>query len=267
MHGPKENRMRPAVDPLFRSAALSYGSRVIGVVLTGALDDGTAGLLAIKERGGLAVVQDPKDALIPSMPESALEYCPVDYCVPLAEMPALLVRLTREPATTADAWPASGLLTYETHMAEMDEGTMEQAQTPGALTSLTCPECGGPIYELRDSKLVRYRCRSGHGFTPETMAADKAEAVEAALWVAVNTLVESAQISDRLARDARRRGHKHLTKRFEGRRDEMARRAELLRDLLRTGDGRVPQEAGEGADGEVGRAEDEAPGERRAAQG
>lgn len=239
--GPKENRTRPAVDPLFRSAALAYGPRVIGIVLTGALDDGTSGLFAVKECGGVAIVQNPKDALIPSMPMSALEYVDVDHCVTLSEMPALLMRLVREPADAVAARPAPELLRYEANMAEMDEGTMERADTPGTLSSLTCPECGGPIYELQDGKLIRFRCRSGHAFSYESMAAEQSEAVEEALWAAVNTLMESFQLSERLARDSRHRGHTFLAKRYADRAAEMQRRAELLRDVLRAGDSNVPE--------------------------
>lgn len=247
--GPKENRARPAVDPLFRSAALAYGPRVIGMVLTGALDDGTSGLFSVKERGGIAVVQDPEDALIPSMPASAFEYVDVDHCVPLSAMPALLTRLVREPVDVEAAGPVPELLRYEANMAEMDEGTMEQAETPGALSSLTCPDCGGPIYELRDGKLIRFRCRSGHAFTYETMAAGQAEAVEEALWVAVNTLMESCQLSERLASDAHNRGHTRIAKRFTDRAGEMQRRAELLRDVLSTDGRKVPDESDESAAG------------------
>jgi two-component system chemotaxis response regulator CheB len=249
VHGPRENRVRPAVDPLFRSAALAYGSRVVGVVLTGALDDGTAGLLAIKRRGGIAVVQDPRDALIPSMPESALAYVPIDHTVPLAGMADLLRRLAREPVhdptggATDGKEPVLELLRYEANMAEMEEGTMARGETPGTLSALTCPECGGPIYELLDGKLVRFRCRSGHAYSAESMVSQQAESTEAALWEAVNTLMESAQLSERLARDARRRGHDRVAVRFDERQRESERRAELIRAVLRNGDVVTPTES------------------------
>jgi two-component system chemotaxis response regulator CheB len=237
-HGPKENRVRPAIDPLFRSAALAYGPQVVGVVLTGALDDGTSGLLAIRRRRGVVVVQDPKDALIPSMPESAVTYVEVDHVVPLASVASLLTRLAFEPAreTAEGRETAAELLRYEARMAQMEEGTMARGETPGTLSSLTCPECGGPIYELRDDKLVRFRCRSGHAYTAESMAAQQSETVEEALWGAVNTLMESAELSGRLARDARKRGNVQVAGHLDERQRDSRRRAELIRRLLRSGD-------------------------------
>jgi two-component system, chemotaxis family, protein-glutamate methylesterase/glutaminase len=125
VHGPRENRSRPSVDPLFRSAAIIYGSRVVGVVLSGALDDGTAGLLAIKAQGGLAIVQDPDDALVAGMPRSALEYVQVDYTVPVAEIGPLLVRLAHEPAATSGPTP-SRRLAREAEMPTLEPDIMEE---------------------------------------------------------------------------------------------------------------------------------------------
>ncbi len=245
LRGPKENRVRPAADPLFRSAALAYGPRVVGVVLTGALDDGTAGLLAVKRGGGIAVVQDPDDALIPSMPQSALTYAPIDHVVSLAEMSGLLTRLAYEPSGDMPEGkpPVLDTLRYEANMDEMQEGTMARAETPGTLTALTCPECGGPIYELHDGKLMRFRCRSGHAYSAESMLAERSESTEAALWEAVNALMESAHLSEKMARDARRRGHERVAERLEERMHASARRAEMIRDVLRTGDSTLPAEA------------------------
>src|SRR5262249_55775662 len=151
--GPRENRVRPAIDPLFRSAAVAYGARVVGVVLTGALDDGTAGLLAIKRCGGVAVVQDPRDALIPGMPRSALRFVAVDHCLPLVEIPALLRRLAQELTADGAAVPAvpdrDREIDYGMRIAEMDEATMDREDPSGPLSSFTCPDCGGPLFELR----------------------------------------------------------------------------------------------------------------------
>jgi two-component system, chemotaxis family, protein-glutamate methylesterase/glutaminase len=140
VRGPRENRNRPAVDPLFRSAARAYGPRVIGVILTGALNDGTAGLMAIKRRGGIAVVQDPADAFFPSMPESALEYVDADYCLPLAEIGPTLTRLAQEPAPGEAAYPVPAEMEVEAQLLEMDETTMDNEQRPGRISDFTCPE-------------------------------------------------------------------------------------------------------------------------------
>lgn len=240
VRGPRENRNRPAVDPLFRSAALAYGPRVIGTVLTGALDDGTAGLQTIKQRGGIAVVQDPKDALIPSMPESALQYVDVDYCLPLAKIGPMLARLAGESAPDGAQFPVSRELTYETRVVRMDNEVLSTTKQPGTLVGFTCPECGGPIYELRDGELVRYRCRVGHSFTGESMLAGQSEALEDALWNAYNTLQESALVAERMATDAHRRGHKHVAARLDERTRLQRKRAAVVRAVLGDDEGAVP---------------------------
>ena len=240
VRGPRENRNRPAIDPLFRTAALSYGPRVIGVVLTGALDDGTAGLYSIKQRGGLAIVQDPRDALIASMPESALEYVKVDYCVPLLDVAPLLVRLVHEQAPSAAAYPAPHELIYESQIAQLDEGAMLNEQPPGSLSALTCPECGGPLWETRNGELLRYRCRSGHAYTGESAFAAKSEALDEALWAAYNTLRESALMAQRLAAEARAREHLGVAARFEARAREQIRRSEAILTVVAEESGVVP---------------------------
>ena len=247
VRGPRENRHRPAVDPLFRTAALAYGPRVIGVVLTGALDDGTAGLYAIKQRGGVAIVQDPRDAMIASMPESALEYVKVDYCVPLHELAPLLARIVHDQAPSAAAFLPSRELIYESHIAELDEGTMLNEQPTGTLAALTCPECGGPLWEMRNGELLRYRCRSGHAYTGESALAAKAEALDEALWEAYNALRESAIMARRLANEARERGHHTVATRFEAREREQLRRSDAILTVVSEVNGAVPldERAGE----------------------
>lgn len=240
VRGPRENRHRPAIDPLFRSAAEVYGPRVVGVVLTGALDDGTAGLFAIKQRGGIAVVQDPADAYFPDMPESALEYVDVDHVLPVAEMPAMLVQLAHQPAADDGVHPVSHETERELAGDKMEAAVVERREVPGTLSSLTCPECGGPIYELRDGELVRFRCRSGHAFTGEYMLAEQAEALEEALWSALNNLNESAQMAHSLGKEARQRGHFHVARRFEEREQNARRQAESIQKLLSNGQLVVP---------------------------
>ncbi len=231
-HGPKENRHRPAVDVLFRTAAVAHGPRVVGVVLSGAMDDGTAGLLAVKRRGGIAVVQDPDDALFSGMPESALRFVDVDHCLPIAGMAPLLSRLSREPAPEEGEFPVPDDMNMEVRVAGLDPSIMHNDERPGELSHFTCPECTGPLYEIQDDKLVRFRCRTGHAFTAETMLDDKTEALEGALYIALNTLEESASMAEGLAARARDGGHKHATARFEARAREARSQAETIRQVL-----------------------------------
>jgi two-component system chemotaxis response regulator CheB len=194
--GPKENRFRPAVDPLFRSAAYIYGTRVIGVVLTGALDDGTVGLWTIKLRGGTAVVQDPADALQRSMPLNALDNVEVDHKLPVAEIGPLLVRLTREEAAPApETAPGEReLLETEIKIAEEHNAMDERVLDFGQLSPFTCPECRGVLATLRNGKLMRYRCHTGHAFSPNALLTSSTEEVEKALWDAVRAMDETMML-------------------------------------------------------------------------
>src|SRR5207247_7253128 len=146
--GPTENSHRPAIDPLFRTAARRYGRRVIGVVLSGLLDDGTAGLLAIKGRGGLAVVQHPDDALYASMPQSALNHVAVDHTAPVVAMGPLLARLAAEPLSPAAEPPVPPEMEIETDMAELELQALQNLDRPGLPAGLACPECNGTLWEL-----------------------------------------------------------------------------------------------------------------------
>ena len=175
---PKENYTRPAINPLFRSAAAAYGPRVAGVILTGLLDDGAAGLAEIKRKGGIAVVQDPSTALYPEMPCNATRDVNVDYVVPLDEIPALLTRLS----TTERKAPV--------------EVIEPMTRT---LTNLTCPECRGPLYEDRQGNIVEYRCRVGHIFTRLGLAAEHDATVERCMWETIVALEEAVDINERLS--------------------------------------------------------------------
>jgi two-component system chemotaxis response regulator CheB len=233
--GPKENRHRPAVDALFRTSALAYGPRVVGVVLTGVGDDGTAGLRAVKRCGGVAVVQDPDDAIFPGMPESALEYVEIDHCLPLDKIAPLLASLAREPAREEGAYSVPDDTELESRMAGLDPRVIDSAEHPGELSHFTCPECAGPLYEIRDGELLRFRCRVGHSYTAESALEEKSDALENALYSALNTLEESADMSDRLAARAREHEHGHAAARFEARAQDARRRAAVIRRVLTEG--------------------------------
>jgi len=174
--GLRENRVRPAIDPLFRSAAVAYGACVVGVVLTGLQNDGTAGLLAVQRCGGITMVQDPTDALYPDMPLSALEHVTVNYCLPVLKMGAVLYRLSQEPPVATPPIPED--LRIEVNIAENPADNSNCAEKLGESVAMMCPECGGPLWQLRDKKLRRYRCRLGHAFTAESLLTGQSEVVE-----------------------------------------------------------------------------------------
>ncbi|MBC7366163.1 MAG: chemotaxis protein CheB [Undibacterium sp.] len=191
--GPRENRHRPAIDALFRSAAEAYGPRVTGVVLTGYLDDGTAGLNSVKTHGGVAVVQDPKEAAAAGMPASALRNVEVDYCVPLAEIGPLLIRLA---TAQTGAKPKAKKVPSPAEKRQMSP--KEMAQKFGPPTGFICPECNGPLWETKTGRSLQFRCHVGHAYSPDSLMADHADGLERALWSAVRTFDEQAALLRRL---------------------------------------------------------------------
>jgi two-component system chemotaxis response regulator CheB len=191
-HGPKENHARPAIDPLFRSAALQRGRDAVGVVLTGALDDGTAGLQAIKAMGGTTVVQDPADAEEPSMPASALRHAQVDHCLPLERMPGLLAELALAPvaASPSAAAQVRPELVHEQALLHGTEEPVQHLQAIGHPSMFTCPECQGGLWEVAGTSPRRYRCHTGHGFTERTLLHAMSTRSDDALWGALRALQE-----------------------------------------------------------------------------
>ena len=194
--GPKENRFRPSVDALFRSAAYTYGPRVIGVVLTGYLDDGTSGLWSVQRMGGLAIVQDPHDAEQPSMPTNALEFVQADFLVLLAELGPLLVRLTMELAPGKPRLSAAqlDLLKIELTIAKQGGGFELGIIEKGLLTPFTCPDCHGALTQLIEGNLIRYRCHTGHAYTVSALLSEVTESVESLLYQAMRGLEETKML-------------------------------------------------------------------------
>lgn len=232
VRGPKENRHRPAIDPLFRSAAVAYGPQVVGVVLTGSLDDGTAGLLTIKQRGGIAIVQDPKEAIYPNMPASALAHVAVDYCLPIAEIGPLLVHLAHEAVLQENIQPVSEDMAREVRVAAMETNPLNEHEQVGEPSAYSCPDCGGVLWETQDGELTRFRCRTGHAFSTESVMASQSEQLEQALWVALKTIDENVSLSRRMQRRAQQNGHAWLAESLETQVREAEHNAILLRQVL-----------------------------------
>jgi two-component system, chemotaxis family, protein-glutamate methylesterase/glutaminase len=206
--GATENGYRPAVDVLFRTAAQIYGPRVVGVVLTGNLDDGTAGLALIKQYGGIAVVQDPEEADYPGMPRSAIASVNVDHILPLAPISPMELK------------------------NELERG--EDREGKGAPSSFTCPECGGTLFEREKAEVVHFRCRTGHAYSPESLLAKQSESLEATLWAALRALEENAALARRMERWMLQRGRPRTgaEQRYTQRAQEAEQHATVLRGVL-----------------------------------
>lgn len=232
--GPKENRFRPAVDPLFRSAAYSYGSRVIGIILSGALDDGTAGLWTVKSRGGLAIVQEPAEAAVSSMPESALAAVEVDYRVPLAEMATLLVRLTAETVTETTEMPMEEQrkTALETHLAAQNPALRQGVLTLGKLTPYACPDCHGVLLAITDGDLIRYRCHTGHAHSADSLLATITERIEDTLWSAIRGVEESILLLNNLGDHYAEQNQPKLAALYFKKAQEAESRAEIVRQTV-----------------------------------
>lgn len=242
LQGPKENRQRPSIDVLFRSAARVYGPRVVGVVLSGALDDGTAGLIAVKIRGGLAVVQEPAEAFSADMPRNAMRYLEPDYVLKAQEIGAVLNRLVLERVLPEDGEPPSDMMVDETRIARIDPQTLLRDDRPGVQSVIACPDCHGVLWEIQEGGLLRFRCRTGHAFSPETLISAETEQIEKALWEALRTLEERVALRRRLVRQAEERRLTSLAKHFKERLKETESLAETLREALlqRTGGVVIP---------------------------
>ena len=227
--GPKEHHARPAIDPLFRSAARAYGKAVTAVVMSGTLGDGTVGLMAIKSHGGVTMVQRPDEAVEPSMVQHALQYAPVDHVLPVRDIAQLVSRLAETHTNLADV----------VRMEEGSEGLTPQmrrdfeAQSHGAraghLTVYSCPDCGGVLWENNDSGALNFRCHQGHRYAPESLLIDKSENIENALWSAARALMERATLNRQLAKRMHDRGHAERASALQ----EQAERDEADLSLLR----------------------------------
>jgi two-component system chemotaxis response regulator CheB len=229
VRGPRENGYRPAIDPLFRSAARSFGARVTGVVLSGVLDDGTACLAVIKAAGGRTLVQDPEDALYPMMPSSAIDFVSPDRVLEADELGSAIAEYTTE-AVPATAHATNDPLLDETFL-RIDRGSSEDPQ-PGDPSGYTCPACGGGMWETDEGGITRFRCRTGHGFSPETLLAEQSGVVEAGLWSALRALEERAAMSRRMAARFRTRGRRVTAERFERQANAAVDQAVAIRHAL-----------------------------------
>jgi two-component system chemotaxis response regulator CheB len=229
-HGPRENGHRPAVDVLFRTAARACGSRVIAVVLSGSLDDGTAGAIAVKERGGLVLAQDPTEAAYPGMPESAIKHVDVTKIASAAQLAVVVSQLCRTPATPMDNISLD-VAAEDTEIVNMYD-IAAAAERPGQQAGFGCPECHGALFKIENGGLLRFRCRLGHAWSWHALLVEQGQALENALWMALRSLEEKAALSIQLAEQASERGSMLSYQRFTEQAQEASHSAAMVRRLL-----------------------------------
>lgn len=221
--GPKENRARPAIDPLFRSAAVAYGPRVTGVILSGALSDGTLGLAEVEKRGGVTIAQDPREASFASMPLNAIQRDHVDHILPVSKIAALMVRLAKESVMARSSNPRPDNKESANNLIHGDLADQIKGERHGMPATYTCPECGGNLWEVRDQGATAFQCHTGHTLTPENLLAQQSEMLEHTLWAALRRTIEKATLLRQMAQAARRQLVTGSSPAFE---DRMASRLE-----------------------------------------
>lgn len=237
--GPRENGFRPSIDVLFRSAARCYQQRVMGVILSGTLDDGTAGLSVIKSCGGIALVQDPEEAMFNGMPCSAIDQVAIDRVLPIYKLAEYMVELVLssqhdpvDPVNEAEAEMAEDELRQEAEIVAHEKTAIEQGERSGSASTFTCPDCGGVLWELSQGNILRYRCHIGHAYSSDSLLLEQADSVEIALWSSVRALEEKAALSRRMATHARRQNRLLSEVQFTQRAEEAERQAEIVRQVI-----------------------------------
>jgi two-component system, chemotaxis family, protein-glutamate methylesterase/glutaminase len=228
--GPRENRHRPAIDPMFRSAARAYGPRIAGLILSGHLDDGAAGLLAVRMAGGLAIAQDPAEALCPEMPSRAIQYAGADQVLPIREIAALLIDATRmsAPATASVTNSSIGNAMEEDNGKGKISSASQRNGPNGKPSVFACPECHGVLWEIEQGNLLRFRCRVGHAYTADALRVALSESTEDALWAAMRTLEEKAELLRRIAS----RSQGSTAARYRDQAGGYAKHATAIRNIL-----------------------------------
>jgi two-component system, chemotaxis family, protein-glutamate methylesterase/glutaminase len=232
--GPKENRFRPSIDALFRSAAYIYATRVIGVVLSGALDDGTSGLWTIKRLGGSTVVQEPEDASFPSMPQNAIEYVDVDHRVPATDISRVLTQLTQQKAATQRKISKKDLklLKSEIVIARSDNAFQMGIIEMGELTPFTCPECEGALTRLKEGRILRFRCHTGHAFSVSALLSEVSENIEDLMWKSMRGLEESNMLLNQLGENLASNGKNKEARQLFSEAKKLKARSRIIHDSI-----------------------------------
>ncbi|WP_178987772.1 chemotaxis protein CheB [Winogradskyella schleiferi] len=232
--GPRENMFRPAIDVLFRSAAVAYKINCVGILLTGRLNDGTNGLSAIQQCGGLTVIENPDTAEFSSMPSFAKESIAIDYVVNLEDMADVIISITNETLPKPKRIPEN--IVKENDIAMRIKSQIGLQEELGEQVPISCASCGGPLWEMRDPVQKRYRCHVGHAFTQEALLKSQDGALEEALWISVRTLEEKRTLMQSMISDYKRKGMQQLIKSYNHKLDEISEQIKSIRSVLQLND-------------------------------
>lgn len=229
-NGPRENLFRPSIDVLFRSGAVAYGNKVIGILLSGRLNDGTVGLEAIKKSGGICVIQDPETAEYSGMPQNAQKFVDIDHVVPLSEIGELILKLIEEPVPKKVDIPYS--LIREAEIATKIRSQINTEDFLGEKVALSCASCGGPLWKIKDTDIERYRCHVGHSFSQESLLLAQNENLEETLWVCLRTLEEKKILMLNMSDSFKKKGSDHIARSYSDKIQEVDEHIDRLRQLM-----------------------------------
>jgi len=232
--GPKENRFRPSIDALFRSAAYSYGSRVIGIILSGLLSDGTSGLWSVKRLGGVAIVQNPSEALFASMPENVLQHVDVDHIVSIQHLPKLLEELIREPAKQESLLNEQEevLMKTELMIASQHNAFEMGIMKMGKLSPFTCPECHGALVSIKEGNNIRFRCHTGHAFSSSALLDELAKAVEESCWNTLRGMEETIMLLESKGKELETSGDRNSAREFYKKAQQIREQSHQVRKIV-----------------------------------
>jgi two-component system, chemotaxis family, protein-glutamate methylesterase/glutaminase len=229
--GPRENGSRPAIDPMFRTAARAYGPRVLGILLSGTLDDGTAGLAAIRARGGVTIAQLPGEAAHPDMPQHAIDAGVVDHVLTVGEMPQFIERMIAQPTAPPRPWFADQV-EVESQIALFNPAVMENDAQPGRPSDFSCPDCGGVLRVIEEGDHPHYRCQVGHSWAPRALLSKQMEKIEESLWAALRALEEHGKLTRSTLEQIRARGLTAMTQALEERLADIDQHQRRIREVL-----------------------------------
>ncbi len=229
--GPEENRWRPSIDVLFRSAAAAYNTRAIGIILTGLLDDGKTGMLAIKRCAGKTIVQDPNEAEYPDMPLAVIESIEVDHCVPLSKIGQIVSNITK---TNPKEKPAPRDIIIESEIAERVVVSYDNVKELGEKSIYACPDCGGGLWQIdtNDKKVSRYRCHIGHSYSEKDLVFKQGEFLESTLWTALRIMEERRNLLQKMEKDNHDKGYKTVATGYKKKSEEIQFHVDKMKEVL-----------------------------------